>query len=156
MQTAEHLIELQTVSNFMEYTMGVPHPKYGKKSPSKLNRKPPYNSNTQSHVACGVWVNDFQYGFLAWNNKYKDTPQTSFFKLLGSSSNAKHMVNCEKKLNNLKGSVCSFLFLLRLCLNFSNAPITSFGTSMSPSARINGETTILPWTTILSDTLWNN
>ncbi|EWZ86337.1 hypothetical protein FOWG_09914 [Fusarium oxysporum f. sp. lycopersici MN25] len=49
-------------------------------------------------------VNDFQYGFLAWNNKYKDTPQTSFFKLLGSSSNAKHIVNCEKKLNNLKGS----------------------------------------------------
>ncbi|RKK91707.1 hypothetical protein BFJ68_g16130 [Fusarium oxysporum] len=105
---SEHLIELQTVSNFMEYTMGVPHPKYGKKSPSKLNRKPPYNSNTQSHVACGVWVNDFQYGFLAWNNKYKDTPQTSFFKLLGSSSNAKHMVNCEKKLNNLKGSLWDF------------------------------------------------
>ncbi|KAJ0153482.1 Uncharacterized protein HZ326_4205 [Fusarium oxysporum f. sp. albedinis] len=89
---SEHLIELQTVPMFMEYTMG----------------GTPYNTNTQLHLACGVWVNDFQHGFFAWNNRHKDTPQTSFFKLLGSSSNAKHMVNCEKKLNNLKGTLWDF------------------------------------------------
>ncbi|KAK2473410.1 hypothetical protein H9L39_15585 [Fusarium oxysporum f. sp. albedinis] len=93
MQTAEHLIELQT---------------HGTRSPSGLTKGTPYNTNTQLHLACGVWVNDFQHGFFAWNNRHKDTPQTSFFKLLGSSSNAKHMVNCEKKLNNLKGTLWDF------------------------------------------------
>jgi hypothetical protein len=92
MQTAEHLIELQTVPMFMEYTMGVRHKKHGKNSRSGIPREIPHNAGP--HIPCGVWVNEFQHGFFAWNNRHKDTPQTAFFKLLGSSSNAKHMVNC--------------------------------------------------------------
>lgn len=149
MQTAEHIIELQTVPIFMEYTMGVRNKLNGKLSTSGLIKEVPYNTNSQSHLPCGVWINDFQYGFLAWNNRHKDTPQTSLFKLLGSTSNAKYMVNCESKFNGLKGSVGSFLFLLGLCLHFSNLSIHSFGISMSLSVRGTGEIVTLPPTTIL-------
>ncbi|KNB16222.1 hypothetical protein FOXG_14665 [Fusarium oxysporum f. sp. lycopersici 4287] len=51
---AEYLIEVQTVPMFMEYTMGVRHKKHSTRSPSRLTRGTPYNTNTQSHLAYGV------------------------------------------------------------------------------------------------------
>ncbi|KLO78838.1 Uncharacterized protein LW93_4159 [Fusarium fujikuroi] len=105
---SEHIIELQTVPMFIEYTMGVRNKLNGRLSTSGLTKDVPYNTNSQSHLSCGVWMNDFQHGFLAWNNRHTDTPQTSLFKLLGSTSNAKYMVNCESKFNGLKGSLWEF------------------------------------------------
>ncbi|KAI6773017.1 hypothetical protein HG530_003975 [Fusarium avenaceum] len=109
----EHIIELQTIPMFMEYTMGVENKVQNKPSPSGLDIKAPFNPDADSLVSCSVWVDDFQNGFFEWNNQPPrrnpvGTPQDDLFKLLGSTSNFDHLVNVEAKFNGIKGLLWSF------------------------------------------------
>lgn len=89
--------------------MGIKNRLKDKESPSGLTIDRPFNPD--GDIPCNVWIDDFQYGFSRWNNNHQDTPQNTIFKLLGSTSNTKHMVNAEAKFNGIKGLVSYFLRL---------------------------------------------
>ncbi|KAH7163644.1 hypothetical protein DER46DRAFT_660785 [Fusarium sp. MPI-SDFR-AT-0072] len=81
---SEHILELQTINMFIEYSMGVKRKLRDRKTDNGIK---------------------FEKGFPAWNKKYLDTPRKSLFTLLGSATNAVHMVNAESKFNGHKARV---------------------------------------------------
>lgn len=86
--------------------MGVHNKLKKKPSPSGLQRDIPTNSIKSANMPpCSMWKEDFMKGFPEWNSKYTNTPRKVLFELLGSTTNAKHMVNAEAKLNGLKAKV---------------------------------------------------
>ncbi|KAF4454651.1 hypothetical protein F53441_2885 [Fusarium austroafricanum] len=105
---SEHILELQSVPMFLEYTMGIEKRLRTKYSRSKLPIKAPFNPDANSLLPCSFWINSFQYGFQEWNNNHQDTPQDTLFKMLGSNSNTEHMVSTESKFNAKKGTLWRF------------------------------------------------
>ncbi|KAF5591845.1 class V chitinase [Fusarium pseudocircinatum] len=106
---SEHILELQSVPMFMEYTMGIQKRLQTRLSRSGLPIKAPFNPDSSRLLPCTFWVNDFQYGFAEWNNKYgTTTPTAALFALLGSTQNSEHMVNTESKFNGKKGALWEF------------------------------------------------
>ncbi|KAF0642197.1 hypothetical protein FPSE5266_05536 [Fusarium pseudograminearum] len=106
---SEHILELQSVPMFMEYTMGVQKRLRNTFSPSGLPLKAPFNPEAHSLLTCGFWANDFTYGFYEWQNKYGNAkPVEVLFELLGSTANSIHMVNTEAKFNGKKGLIWAF------------------------------------------------
>ncbi|KAI1055386.1 hypothetical protein LB506_011501 [Fusarium annulatum] len=106
---SEHILELQSVPMFMEYTMGVQKRLQTKLSRSRLPINAPFNPDSSRLLPCSFWVNDFQYGFAEWNKKYgTTTPTAALFTLLGSTQNSEHMVNTESKFNGKKGLLWEF------------------------------------------------
>ncbi|KAF5024622.1 hypothetical protein F66182_3386 [Fusarium sp. NRRL 66182] len=106
---SEHILELQTIPMFIEYTMGVHNKLKNKQSPSKLDIEVPDNPTKSSDMPpCSMWKKAFMEGFPEWNSQHKETPRKVLSTLLGSTTNAVHMVNTEAKLNGLKAKVWDF------------------------------------------------
>ncbi|KAM5345867.1 hypothetical protein ACJ41O_011728 [Fusarium nematophilum] len=105
---SEHILELQTVHMFIEYTMGVKNKLRAKPSPSGLDYEVPVKPAEFADMACSMWKDAFMNGFPAWDAQHKETPRKTLFTLLGSKTNALHMVNAESKLNGLKAKLWDF------------------------------------------------
>ncbi|KAJ3466401.1 hypothetical protein MRS44_007059 [Fusarium solani] len=105
---SEHILELQTIHMFIEYTMGVKNKLKDRTSPSGLSIKAPVKPTEFANVPCSMWKDAFMNGFLAWDAQQKESPRKTLFTLLGSKTNALHMVNAESKLNGLKAKIWDF------------------------------------------------
>ncbi|EWG55557.1 hypothetical protein FVEG_17546 [Fusarium verticillioides 7600] len=106
---SEHILELQTIPMFIEYSMGVHNKLKSEPSPSGLDIEVPDNPTKPANMPpCSMWKTDFMDGFPAWNAQHKETPRKMLFTILGSTTNAKHMVNTESKLNGLKAQIWDF------------------------------------------------
>jgi hypothetical protein len=104
-------MELQTIPMFIEYSMGVHNKLISHQSPSGISFTVPDNPTKPANMPpCSMWKTDFMDGFPTWNAQYKETPRKTLFTILGSTTNAKHMVNTESKLNGLKAKVSDLLF----------------------------------------------
>ncbi|KIL89256.1 hypothetical protein FAVG1_07650 [Fusarium avenaceum] len=107
---SEHILELQTIPAFIEYTMGVKNKltdttsKFNKQVTAKAPVKPP----KYAKIPCSMWNDAFMNGFPSWDAQHKESPRKTLFALLGSKSNALHMVNAESKLNGLKAKIWDF------------------------------------------------
>jgi hypothetical protein len=104
---------------FIEYTMGVKNKLKDRTSPSGLSIKAPVKPTEFANVPCSMWKDAFMNGFLAWDAQQKESPRKTLFTLLGSKTNALHMVNAESKLNGLKAKVGYCLCLATVLPFFS-------------------------------------
>ncbi|KAH7494060.1 hypothetical protein FOMA001_g2170 [Fusarium oxysporum f. sp. matthiolae] len=106
---SEHILELQSIHMFIEYTMGVQDKLRTRPSPSGINILAPFNPAPPSdRPPCSTWKDAFMHGFPLWDAEYKETPQIHLYTLLGSTSNAAHMVTAEAKLNGKKAKLWGF------------------------------------------------
>ncbi|KAF4333318.1 chitinase [Fusarium beomiforme] len=103
---SEHILELETISMFIEYSMGIQNKKKDKPSPSGLGVEVPKNPTDPAKMpSCSMWKGAFMNGFPEWDAKHSETPRKLLFTMLGSTTNSLHMVNAESKLNGLKAKL---------------------------------------------------
>ncbi|TVY68504.1 hypothetical protein Focb16_v002095 [Fusarium oxysporum f. sp. cubense] len=105
---SEHILELQTINMFIEYSMGVKRKLRDRKTDNGISIKAPVKPKQFADLPCSLWMVEFEKGFPAWNKIYPDTPRKSLFTLLGSVTNAVHMVNAESKFNGHKARIWDF------------------------------------------------
>ncbi|KAJ3544190.1 hypothetical protein NM208_g3186 [Fusarium decemcellulare] len=105
---SEHILELQTIHMFIEYTMGVKNKLKDRTINADLKIVVPVKPKTAATMPCSMWEDAFMNGFSKWDAQYKETPRKVLFTLLGSKTNALHMVNAESKLNGLKAKIWDF------------------------------------------------
>ncbi|KAK7600688.1 hypothetical protein V3481_002218 [Fusarium oxysporum f. sp. vasinfectum] len=102
---SEHILELQTINMFIEYSMGVKRKLRDRKTDNGISIKAPVKPKQFADLHCSLWMVELEKGFPAWNKIYLDTPRKSLFTLLGLVTNAVHMVNAESKFNGHKARV---------------------------------------------------
>ncbi|KLP13453.1 chitinase [Fusarium fujikuroi] len=105
---SEHILELQTINMFIEYSMGVKRKLKDRRTDFNILIKAPVKPKEFADLPCSLWMVEFEKGFPAWNKIYSDTPRVSLFTLLGSINNAVHMVNTESKFNGHKARIWNF------------------------------------------------
>ncbi|KAM0211011.1 hypothetical protein ACHAQD_010476 [Fusarium lateritium] len=106
---SEHVLELQTIHMFIEYSMGVQNKLRNRVSDSKISIKVPVKPTEFADMSCSMWKDAFKNGFPEWTSRHgKDTPEKVLFTLLGSKTNSKHMINTESKINGIKARVWDF------------------------------------------------
>ncbi|KAF4949938.1 hypothetical protein FGADI_8539 [Fusarium gaditjirri] len=107
---SEHIMELQTIRNFIEFSMGVKSALKQRTTPSDIKVKAPFNPARPEELAtCSMWKDAFLNGFPAWTKAGNaNTPKVELYTMLGSVTDPSDMVNCQKELNGYKAKIWKF------------------------------------------------